>query len=186
MRPSRLRQSVALTASTTYTVTYTSAITDYEGNPLTNPGSFSFTTGTAADTTTPAVTFADPPTGTYGVGLNVTPHLTFNEPVNELTIPAALTLYYGDSNLIVPAAVTVSANRLSATVTPSAQLLPNTYYYLYLCGYTDIAGNNGSCFEATFWTGTSAVTSSGYGHHDQSRNCADRSSAQRPDHCGNE
>ena len=90
--------------------------------------------------------------------MNVTPHLTFNEPVNELTIPAALTLYYGDSNLIVPATVTVSANRLSATVTPSAQLLPSTYYYLYLCGYTDIAGNNGSCFEATFWTGTSAVT----------------------------
>jgi hypothetical protein len=147
-----------LTASTTYTVTYTSAITDYEGNPLTNPGSFSFTTGTSADTTTPSVTFADPPTGTYGVGLNVTPHLTFNEPVNELTIPTALTLYYGDSNLIVPATVTVSANRLSATLTPSAQLLPSTYYYLYLCGYTDIAGNNGGCFEATFWTGTGAVT----------------------------
>ncbi|MGD0416514.1 MAG: Ig-like domain-containing protein, partial [Terriglobales bacterium] len=147
-----------LTASTTYTVSYSAQITDDAGNPLTNPGSFTFTTGTSADTTNPSVTSVDPPTNTYGVGLNVTPHLTFNEAVNELTIPAALTLYYGDSNLIVAATVTVSANRLSATVTPSAQLLPNTYYHLHLCGYADIAGNGGNCFDATFWTGTSAVT----------------------------
>jgi methionine-rich copper-binding protein CopC len=147
-----------LTASTTYTVGYTNEITDYEGNPLTNPGSFSFTTGTAGDTTTPAVTNVDPPTGTFGVGLNVIPHLTFNEPVDGTTIPAALTLYYGDNNVIVPATVTVAANRLSATITPSAQLLPSTYYYVYLCGYTDIAGNNGSCFSSTFYTGNNAVT----------------------------
>ena len=36
-----------LTASTTYTVSYTTQITDDVGNALTNPGSFSFTTGTA-------------------------------------------------------------------------------------------------------------------------------------------
>jgi hypothetical protein len=146
-----------LTASTTYTVSYTAQITDDTGNPLTNPGSFSFTTGTAADTTTPSVTLVDPPANTYGVGLNATPHITFNEPVNELTIPGALNLYYED-NLIIPATVTVSANRLTATITPSSPLLPSTYYQLYLCGYTDIAGNNGSCFASNFWTGTGAVT----------------------------
>ncbi|HSZ60871.1 MAG TPA: Ig-like domain-containing protein [Terriglobales bacterium] len=148
-----------LTATTTYTVAYTAQITDYAGNPLTNPGSFSFTTGTAGDTTTPQVTLVNPPNGQSGVGLNVTPHLTFNEPVDGTTIAGALTLYYGDSNVIVSAAVTVSANRLEATITPTAQLLPSTYYYLYLCGYTDIAGNNGDCFESTFYTGNSAVTS---------------------------
>jgi hypothetical protein len=147
-----------LTASTTYTVGYSNLITDNEGNPLSNPGSFSFTTGTARDTTTPAVTLVDPPNGTFGVGLNVTPHLTFSEPVDGLSVPGALTLYYGDDSVVVPATVTVSANRLTATITPSAQLLPNTYYYLYLCSYTDIAGNNGSCFESSFFTGNSAVT----------------------------
>ena len=34
----------------------------------------------------------DPPSGTFGVGLNVTPHITFSEPVNGLTIPGALVL----------------------------------------------------------------------------------------------
>jgi hypothetical protein len=148
----------ALAASTTYTVSYSAQITDNTGTALTNPGSFSFTTGTAGDTTTPSVTLIDPPNDTFGVGLNVTPHITFNEPVNGLTIPAALALYYEDNSPIIPATVTVSANRLSATVTPSAALLPNTYYGVYICGYTDIAGNNGACFNSTFFTGTSSVT----------------------------
>src|SRR4029077_1120186 len=84
-----------------------------------------------------------------------TPHLMFNEPVNELTIPPALNLYY-ENSIIVPATVTVSADRLSATLTPNAQLLPNTLYYFYLCGYTDIAGNNNaSCSDTYFFTGSS-------------------------------
>jgi methionine-rich copper-binding protein CopC len=150
-----------LTASTTYTVTYTTQITDTTGTPLTNPNSFSFVTGTAADTTYPYVTFADPPDQTFGVGLNVTPHFTFNEPVNALTIPAALTLEYVDDagpNIIVPATVTVSPNGLIATLTPTAPLLPSTYYNLYFCGYTDIAGNSGNCYNSYFFTGTTAVT----------------------------
>ena len=147
-----------LTASTTYTVSYTTQITDDVGNALTNPGSFSFTTGTSADTTTPAVTLVDPPNGESGVGLNVTPTLTFNEPIDGATLPTALILYYEDSNLVVPVTVTVSANRLSVTMTPTAPLLPSTYYYISLCGYTDIAGNSGSCFASTFFTGNSAIT----------------------------
>src|SRR6266404_5688392 len=148
----------ALNPSTVYTIAVTNQITDVAENPLMNPGTFTFTTGTTKDTTTPSVKLVDPPANTSGVGLNVTPRLTFNEPVNELTVPTALHLYYGDSNLLIAATVTVSANHLTATLTPSAPLLPSTYYYLYLCGYTDIAGNQGSCFQSNFYTGTSAVT----------------------------
>jgi hypothetical protein len=153
----------ALTASATYTVSYSTVITDTTGTPLTNPGSFSFTAGTSAVTTGPSVTLADPANGTYGVGLNVMPHITFSEPINGLTIPSNLVLYNQvDSpypNIVVPITVTVAANRLSATIVPSAPLLPEGSYQLYLCGYTDIAGNNGNCFSANFWTGTSSVTS---------------------------
>ena len=152
----------SLTASTTYTVSYSAQITDTTGSPLTNPGSFSFTTGTTSDTTTATMVLADPPNGTFGVGLNVTPHITFSEPVNELTIPGALELIYGDSGIAVPTTVTVSASRLAATLTPSAPLLPNTYYYISLCYYCyfDIAGNYGYGASAGFYTGPSAVTSS--------------------------
>jgi large repetitive protein len=149
-----------LTASTSYTVIYSAQITDTVGNTLTNPGIFGFTTGTSSRTTGPSVTTVDPPNGTLGVGVNVKPHISFSAAVNELTIPGALSLSYENGGPNVPATVTVAANRLSATITPSAPLLPNTEYGLNLCGYTDIAGNNGSCMSgSTFITGTSADTS---------------------------
>jgi hypothetical protein len=149
-----------LTASTIYTVNYSTQITDTVGNPLANPGSFSFVTGSSNQTSGPFVTLLDPPNGTLNVGLNVKPHVIFNEPVNELTVPAALSLSNENGGPIVPAIVTVAANRLSATITPSAQLLPNTGYGVNICGYTDIAGNSGYCLSgSTFVTGTTADTS---------------------------
>ncbi len=151
--------AAALKASTTYTVIYSSQITDTVGNVLTNPGIFTFTTGASSNTIGPLVTLVDPPDQTLNVGLNVAPHITFSEAVNELTIPASLTLEYENGSPIVPATVTVAANRLSATITPSSPLLPNTEYGVQLCGYTDIAGNSGYCFNSTFVTGASAVTS---------------------------
>ena len=152
-----------LTASTSYTVTYNAQITDAAGDSLTNPGSISFTTGSAGDTAAPSVTLVDPPNGAFGVGLNVTPHLTFSEPVDALTIPAALSLVYADSGVMIPATVTVAANRLSATLTPSAPLLPNTYYTVNLAasGYSDLAGNLGSGSSTSFYTGATADTNSG-------------------------
>ncbi len=149
-----------LTANTSYAVNYSAQITDAAGNSLTNPGSFTFTTGTNSDITTPSVTLVDPPNNTFGVGLNVTPRIEFNEPVDALTIPAALSLVYGDSGVMIPATVTVSANRLTATLTPSAPLLPNTYYNVSLAasGYTDLAGNLGSGSSTSFYTGASADT----------------------------
>ncbi len=152
-----------LTASTAYTVGYTAQIADTAGNPLNNPGSFTFTTGTTGDTSYPTVVLVDPPSGTSNVGLNVAPHITFSEPVNELSVPGALVLNYYDpyyGSLPVPGTVTVAANRLTATFSPTAQLLPNTEYNLYLNGSeTDIAGNSGAAFNSYFYTGTSADTS---------------------------
>ena len=149
-----------LTPTTSYTVNYTAQITDTAGNSLTNPGSLTFTTGTSSRSAGPSVTIVDPPNGSFNVGLNVKPHISFSEPVNELTIPAALSLSYEDSGASVPAIVTVAPDRLSATITPSASLLPNTEYGLNICGYTDIAGNNAYCSSGwSFVTGMSALTS---------------------------
>jgi len=94
--------STPLTASTVYTVNYTAQITDTVGNALTNPGNFSFTTGTSTRTIGPSVTLVDPPNGTFNVGLNIKPHVSFSEPVNELTIPAALSLSYENGGPAFP------------------------------------------------------------------------------------
>ena len=152
----------ALLPSTVYTIAVTNTITDVAENALMNPGNFTFTTGATSDTTTPSVKLVDPPNGSFGVGLNVKPRLTFNEPINPLTIPTAITLQFpsvSGASLIIPVTVTVSTDNLTATLSPSAPLSPNSEYLLYLCGYTNVAGKQGSCFESTFYTGTSAVTS---------------------------
>ena len=124
--------ATALNTNTTYTVSYSSQITDTVGNVLSNPGSFTFTTGTASRATGPFVTLVVPPNQSLNVGLNVAPHITFNAPVNELAIPAALSLNYENGSPTVPATVTVAANRLSATITPIA-IFP-TPIWLQLCG----------------------------------------------------
>ena len=50
-----------LTAATTYTVTSpTSALEDGAGNPLANPGSYTFTTTSATDTTHGSALYSDP------------------------------------------------------------------------------------------------------------------------------
>ena len=149
----------ALAASTTYTVSYSSQVSDTVGNSLTNPGSFIFTTGTISNTFGPAVLLSDPANQSTNVGLNVTPHVTFTEPVNQLTIPGAFSLTYENAGPAIAATVTIATNRMSATIKPSAQLLPNTQYGLSLCGFTDLAGNAGTCFNSTFVTGASAITS---------------------------
>jgi YD repeat-containing protein len=151
----------ALLPSTVYTVAVTNQITDVAENPLMNPGSFTFTTGTTADTTTPSVKLVDPPNNTFGVGLNVKPRLTFSEPINPLTIPTSITLQYPNASgpsIIIPITVTVSADNLTATLSPNSPLLPSSEYLLYLCGYTNTAGKQGSCFESIFYTGTTADT----------------------------
>jgi hypothetical protein len=146
-----------LNASTVYTVSFGSQITDVAGNALSNPGSFSFTTGTSTDTTPPSVVLVVPSSGSVGVGLNVVPRVTFSKPIDQLTVnTSTFQLFYENFNKLVPAAVTVSADRLSATLTPSSALLPNTEYNVLISGYTDIAGNSGNGSNTPFTTGTSS------------------------------
>jgi large repetitive protein len=143
-----------LSASTTYTVTFTAQILDDVGNALTNPGSFSFTTGTTADTTSPQVISVDPVSGSTGVGLNVAPRVVFNDVMNQLTVTTPLGVFYENGSLVVPGTVTFTPDRKSATVTPNFPLLPGTFYGVFICGFATISGNGGGCFGSTFTTGT--------------------------------
>ena len=154
-----------LQAATTYTVSYTSALLDNPGNALTNPGSFSFTTGSATDTTHGSVISTNPLNGEIGVGINVTPTVHFSKLVDPLTVTGT-NFYLVEANTGhgIQATPTVSADRMSATLTPAQALQPGTYYYFYLDGNSpyvlDLAGNyiNGS--YTYFYTGSGAISSS--------------------------
>ena len=149
----------ALTASTTYTATYTAQLTDAAGNGLTNPGSFSFTTGTAADATGPGIVSTDPLANETGVGTNAILRVVFNKPVDPTTISNSNFILYNanNTNITYPGTVAISADRLSATFTPASPLLGLTQYLWQLYTYKGENGvNDVQNVSQYFTTGGSA------------------------------
>jgi hypothetical protein len=102
---------------------------------------WSFTTGTALDTTPPTVTFTDPANGDTGVAINKKIAAIFSKTMDPLTIinPTTFTLT-GPGLTPVPGTVTYVG--LVATFTPSS-LLTNytTYTATITTAARDLAGN---------------------------------------------
>lgn len=84
--------STSLAYNTTYTAKLTNGITDLYGNPLTiNPSNttWTFTTGSALDSTAPTVTSTVPSDNSNGIGTNVTPMAVFSETMACGSVNAA-------------------------------------------------------------------------------------------------
>ena len=146
-----------LTASTVYAVSYNNQLTDAAGNALTNPGSYSFTTGSAADTTAPTIVSYSPAYSQAAVPINTILRVRFSEPVSPLTVTSFL-LYNQNTGQNIPAVIAVSPDRLSATLTPNAPLASLTSFYFQLYSYQDLAGNVGNGITVYFTTGTGSDT----------------------------
>jgi 6-phosphogluconolactonase (cycloisomerase 2 family) len=143
-----------LGVNTTYTVTLTAQLTDVAGNSLTNPGVLSFTTGTAPDTTGPAIAMFLPAANADHVGTNVLPYVAFNERINPISVRADnVQLTYSQTGLRVPVTHTVSPDRMSVTLTPVEPLVASAQYQVSLSSVTDLAGNFSSFTTWTFFTG---------------------------------
>jgi len=94
-----------------------------------------FDTG-LSDDDPPEVTGTNPADGATGVATNSLISATFNETMNPATVTTSLTVDQG-----VTGAVNYDANTLTATLTPSAALAPNTTYTAkVLAGVEDTAG----------------------------------------------
>ncbi|HEY1902662.1 MAG TPA: Ig-like domain-containing protein [Terracidiphilus sp.] len=147
-----------LAAGTTYTVSYGTPLADTAGNAVT-PGSFSFTTGSGADTATNSVHF-NFESGQTNLGTNFVPAVTFAKPINPIDITTStLMLYNADSGKYIGGSVNVAPNGMSATFTPTYPLLPDTYYYLYMSsGYYDMDGNYLYGTDQYFTTGAGSDT----------------------------
>lgn len=155
-----------LLANTVYSIGTTAAITDVADKPMVNPGTTTFTTGAVADTTTLTVTEVSPPDGALDVPTNAVVQVHFSKPIDLLTATSASfqvapSIPGATTGPPISGTVTVAADALSATFTPSSPLLPSTGYFFHLFGITDLAGqalNNGrigaSGFSSGFTTGT--------------------------------
>jgi hypothetical protein len=149
-----------LAANTTYKVSYGAPLADTAGNGLT-PGSFTFTTGAAADT---AQNYTGTTFNNYetNLGTNFAPTVLFSKPINPIDInTGTLLLYNADSGKYVAGSVAVAPNGLSATFTPTYALLPDTYYYIHMAwGDYDMDGNYLNGINQYFTTGASTDTTS--------------------------
>ncbi|MBI4212140.1 MAG: Ig-like domain-containing protein [Deltaproteobacteria bacterium] len=137
--------SSPLSANTTYTATITTAVTDADGNPLAANKVWSFTTGTALDTTGPLVTLQSPPDRGRDVTIDSVVSVTFNELVDPSTITTTTFSMHDDGFQNIAGTVSYNAATRVATFTPSSPLNYGRGYSPTLT--TDIKDTSGNAFE---------------------------------------
>ena len=140
--------SSALAANTVYTATITTGVKDPAGNALPVDYTWSFNTGNI-----PIVVSTDPVNGAANVPVNKIITATFSTNMDATTINST-TFYIQQGTTVVPGVVTYSG--MTATFTPSANLLPNTVYTgTVTTGAKDSLGNSMiSNYTWSFATGT--------------------------------
>ncbi len=138
------------------TVSTTPVVTDVAGNTIANTVAYSFNVDLPADTVGPRVTYWSPLHVATGVGRNASLQLRFNERINPISLNAS-TFSAQDSNTSnsLPGAITVDADRMGASFTPSNGFAPNNQYCWGISSaVTDLSGNPpfsgfGACFTTS-------------------------------------
>ena len=134
-----------LIPNTIVTATITTRVTDLTGNALAANKTWSFTTGTTADTTPPTVSSTSPANLATDVAINQSITATFSETMDPTTItPTTFTVMQG----ITPIPGTVThvggggGGGSVATFNPTSNFPPSTVVTVTITtGVTDLAGN---------------------------------------------
>jgi outer membrane beta-barrel protein len=123
----------------TYTATVTTGAKDLSGNALANNYQWAFTTGIAADTTAPTVTFTSPVKGATAAPVKQKINAAFSENMDPASINSA-TFTVKQGTTTVPGKLTSSAS--TATFTPAKKLEKGKAYTATVTtGAKDLAGN---------------------------------------------
>ncbi|AOP36297.1 hypothetical protein A0128_19950 [Leptospira tipperaryensis] len=144
--------SANLSYNTSYTATITTATRDLAGNAVSGTYTWSFTTGSAPDSTPPLISITNPLNVSTGFSVNGTVNIAFNETLNCASVTTASFTLEGGST--VPGTVACSAT--AATFTPIASLAYNTTYTASITtALKDLAGNSIALpFSWSFTTGS--------------------------------
>ena len=138
-----------LTTNTTYTVAI-AGVQSVSGDPMSSPVTTNFATGAGPDLTTPTVTAVSPGPGAAGVLTNSVIQLQFSKRVDPLTVTNATLLVSPP----VAGNITVSADGLTATLTPSAPMAKSTLFTIQATnGISDLEGHGLAAFLSQFTTG---------------------------------
>ena len=136
------------------TVTIGTGVADLAGNPLAAEYSFGFII--TPDVTPPAVIGRDPAPDATGVAWDVTPTISFSEPLDPMTVSTSSVLLRSGST-VLPASVTYDDTTRTVTVTPAGLLRDlATHQITVASSVTDVAGN--SAVELSWWFTTVVET----------------------------
>ena len=123
--------SASLSASSVYKATITAGARSVAGVPFAADKSWSFTTGTVADSTRPTVSVTSPAASATGVPLNTRITINFTKPMDAGTINST-TFTVTQGTAAVSGNVTLSPNT-AAIFTPGASLNSSTVYTAAVC-----------------------------------------------------
>jgi hypothetical protein len=152
--------TAALAPSTLFTATITMGAQDLAGNALPSNFVWTFTTGTAPNTTKPTVISTVPANLAIGVPVNQALSATFSAAMNPISISTTTFTLTGPGATSVAGLVTYAGAGNTATFTPTAALAASTLFTATITtGAKDLAGNAlTSNFVWTFTTGAAPST----------------------------
>lgn len=137
IKPANLLQ---LQANKFYELTVTPGVLDLVGNPLAGTYGSSFTTGSVTDTAGPTTTTFAPAHLSTGISRQTIVSITFNEPVNPITItPTTVNIGSGAAGTM-----SLSPDLRTVTFTPTFPFFANTSISISVTGVEDLTGNTGS------------------------------------------
>ena len=133
--------SVLLKASTQYTATIETGVTDVAGNHLVSNYVWKFTTGTATVTTAPTVVSTNPvSSGTVCISGAI--NATFSEPMDFATFNSGTFYVTGPASALVLGTLSINVTGTIVTFTPTSNLTAGTAYTATITtGVTDLLGN---------------------------------------------
>ncbi|MFL5345200.1 MAG: ice-binding family protein [Hyalangium sp.] len=147
----------SLAGNTVFTGKITAKAKNPAGKALASEHTWTFTTGTAADTTPPVVNATSPSRNDTGVPINARISATFSKAMDPLSLKTA-TFTVKQGATPVPGTVAYGTTGTTAIFTPSSNLAGNTAFTAELStGVLDLTGNAlASAFSWGFTTGTTA------------------------------
>ena len=143
-----------LAYSTTYTAAIGAGVKDAAGNAMAAAYTWTFTTGTAPDTTAPVVSSTSPADAATGVALNSSVNAVFSEVMSAATLTTAtFTLKQGAT----PVSGTITYTGTTAALKPAGNLAAGAVYTATITtGVRDLAGN--ALAADKIWSFTTGTT----------------------------
>ena len=149
----RIAPSSTLQPNSSYVTYVFTGLKGADGVAAQTVSSFYFATGSASDTTLPAVTGITPYNGATHIGINTAVRANFSKMLNPTTVTGTTIQVRNGSN-VLPATLTLDTSSYQkVTIVPYAPLPPNTNITIAVSGVEDQVGHAVTSSSVAFTIG---------------------------------